>query len=65
MLGKRLSVEPDWKIRDAAWEELEGKELEDRILELLERGDTIGATALVKTKAGFVGLIMQDQQLTA
>ncbi len=53
ILGKKLPVEPDWKIRNAAWEELEGKELEDRILDLLERGDKIGATALVKTKYGY------------
>ena len=53
MLGKRLSGEPDSKIRNAAWEELEGKELEDRILDLLERGDAIGATAFVKTKYGY------------
>ena len=53
ILGKRLPVEPDWKIRNAAWEELEGKELEDRILDLLERGDEIGALALVKTKYGY------------
>lgn len=53
ILGRKLRVEPEWKIGNANWEELEGHDLEDRILDLLDRGDEIGATTLIRRKYGY------------
>ena len=53
ILGKRLGRQPEEHTRAKHWHELEGKEVDDRILDLAERGKTIEAAAMAKIKYGY------------
>jgi hypothetical protein len=52
LFSQRAAVEPTLKLRPQDWQSLQGQDLDDRILDLAQRGDTLGAVKLVRRKYG-------------
>ena len=51
-LGRRIPVVAEARSEVSDWRKLEGRQLEYRILDLVDRGKTIGAIALVRQRYG-------------
>ena len=52
LFSQRAAVEPTLKLRPQDWQGLRGQDLDDRILDLAQRGDTLGAVKIVRRKYG-------------
>lgn len=53
ILGTRFTRQPEQRVRATHWNDLEGKALDDRIVDLVEKGHTTAAVALVRMKYGY------------
>lgn len=52
-ISRNVSVKSDHTCKAPHWSELEGKDLEDRILHLISKGSTIDAISLVRARLGY------------
>ena len=53
ILGKRFGQQSEQHVRTKHWNDLEGEQLDDRILDLAEKGNIVEAIALAKLKYGY------------
>ena len=52
LFSQRAAVEPTLKLRPQDWQSLRGEDLDDRILDLAQRGETMAAVRMVRRKYG-------------